>query len=53
MARFSLTKRAMADLVDIGRYTQEHWGLDQRNKYLTMLDSCFLDLETKLIATQD
>jgi toxin ParE1/3/4 len=47
MARFSLTKRAMADLVDNGRYTQEHWGLDQRNKYLTMLDSCFLDLAEK------
>jgi toxin ParE1/3/4 len=47
MAKFSLTKRAMADLIDIGRYTQEYWGLDQRNKYLTMLDSCFQDLAEK------
>ncbi len=44
MAIFSLTKRAMTDLVDIGRYTQEHWGPEQRNKYLTMLDSCFQQL---------
>ncbi|MFH0783720.1 MAG: type II toxin-antitoxin system RelE/ParE family toxin [Pseudomonadota bacterium] len=47
MAKFSLTKRAMADLVDIGRYTEEHWGFEQRNKYLTMLDSCFHDLAEK------
>lgn len=44
MAIFSLTKRAMTDLEDIGRYTQEHWGPEQRNKYLTMLDSCFQQL---------
>ncbi len=44
MTKFILTKRAMADLVDIGRYTQERWGHEQRNKYLSMLDSCFQQL---------
>ena len=44
MATFSLTKRAMADLIEIGRYTQKHWGVEQRNKYLTMLDSSFQQL---------
>ena len=44
MTMFILTKRAMADLVDIGHYTQERWGQEQRNKYLFMLDSCFQQL---------
>jgi toxin ParE1/3/4 len=44
MAKFALTKRALTDLQEIGRYTQKHWGLDQRNKYLAMLDSCFHQL---------
>jgi len=44
MTKFILTKRARADLVDIGRYTQERWGQEQRNKYLSMLDSCFKQL---------
>lgn len=39
MTKFILTKRAMVDLVDIGRYTQERWGQEQRNKYLSMLDN--------------
>jgi toxin ParE1/3/4 len=38
---FTLTKRALVDLVGIGSYTQKHWGREQRNDYLTMLDSCF------------
>ena len=44
MAKFSLTKRAIADLVDIAHYTEKHWGPEQRNKYLTMLDSGFQQL---------
>lgn len=44
MGKFTLTKRAIADLQEIGRYTQKHWGVDQRNAYLTMLDSCFQQL---------
>jgi toxin ParE1/3/4 len=44
MAKFSLTRRAIADLVDIARYTEKHWGVEQRNKYLTILDSAFQQL---------
>jgi len=44
MPSFSLTKRAMADLMEIGRYTQERWGIEQRNKYLTLIDACFQQL---------
>ncbi|MBC8394956.1 MAG: type II toxin-antitoxin system RelE/ParE family toxin [Deltaproteobacteria bacterium] len=41
MPSFRLTERAKDDLKSIGRYTQEIWGRDQRNKYLGILDSCF------------
>ena len=40
MPSFTLTKRALIDLVEIGTYTQKHWGWEQRNNYLTMLDGC-------------
>lgn len=41
MAQFSLTKAAIDDLREIGRYTQEHWGREQRRLYLSQLDLCF------------
>jgi toxin ParE1/3/4 len=41
MPSFTVTNKAKADLKEIGRYTQEHWGRDQ---YLTMLDACFHQL---------
>jgi toxin ParE1/3/4 len=41
---FSLTKQALEDLREIGRYTQERWGREQRRLYLALLDRCFLDL---------
>ena len=44
MPLFTLTKKALADLIEIGRYTQKRWGTEQRNTYLTMLDSCFQQL---------
>jgi len=44
MAGFLLTNAAKADLKNIGRYTHETWGLEQRNRYLTLLDSSFHDL---------
>jgi hypothetical protein len=28
MPSFTLTKRALIDLVEIGTYTQEHWGCE-------------------------
>ena len=44
MSGFVLTKAAKADLKSIGRYTQNTWGVEQRNRYLAMLDSSFHDL---------
>ena len=44
MPLFTVTNRAWADLMEIGRYTQKQWGRDQRNKYLAMLDECFHQL---------
>jgi toxin ParE1/3/4 len=44
MPTFRLTKRAKQDLKEIGHYTQEVWGREQRNKYLAELDSTFHDL---------
>jgi len=41
MPLFSLTKRAVEDLLEIGRYTQKHWGKQQRDIYLALLDACF------------
>jgi toxin ParE1/3/4 len=41
MPSFSLTKKAVADLFEIGRYTEQHWGKEQRYKYLSQLDTCF------------
>ena len=32
MPSFSLTNKAIADVVEIGRYTEEHWGQVQRDK---------------------
>jgi len=46
MSRFTLTSKATCDLKEIGRYTQYHWGYDQRNRYLALLDASF-----KLLAT--
>lgn len=39
MARFTLTKAAKRDLVEIARYTLEQWGDEQRVRYLTQLDA--------------
>lgn len=37
MAGYVLTRRARADLVEIGRYTRANWGELQRNRYLAAL----------------
>ena len=44
MPLFTLTNQAKIDLKEIGRYTQRHWGREQRNRYLAMLDTCFHQL---------
>ena len=38
---FRLTKKAIEDLRSIARYTENTWGRDQRNTYLSKLDSSF------------
>ena len=44
MSSFKITRKAQADLIEIGRYTTKEWGVSKRNSYLKGLDSCFLQL---------
>ncbi|MBU2649251.1 type II toxin-antitoxin system RelE/ParE family toxin [bacterium] len=44
MSSFRLSNQAVHDLLDIGRYTQKKWGIEQRNTYLKKLDDCFYQL---------
>ncbi|MBA4372280.1 MAG: plasmid stabilization protein ParE [Thermodesulfovibrio sp.] len=44
MPLFTITNKAKGDLKEIGRYTQERWGREQRDQYLTMIDVCFHQL---------
>jgi toxin ParE1/3/4 len=44
MSGFDLTKSAQADLKSIARYTQERWGVRQRNTYLKEIDQVFRSL---------
>ena len=41
MLPLRMTKKAIQDLKEIGRFTQETWGREQRNRYLSKLDECF------------
>ena len=41
MAGLFLSGKAKADVKEIGRYTQQRWGVEQRNRYLGELDACF------------
>ena len=38
---FQLTVRAKEDMKNIARYTQEVWGVSQRNVYLKQIDDIF------------
>ena len=53
MASFTITNLAKADLKEIGLYTQEKWGRDQRDKYLGMLDASFRKLAANPLAGRD
>lgn len=44
MPTFTLTNMAKADLKEIAKFTQNRWGLEQRNLYLQMLDVSFHQL---------
>jgi len=41
MPSYRLTNKALDDLRSIARYTEKTWGREQRNKYLSKLDSNF------------
>ena len=44
MRRFYLTRSAQADLGSIARFTQNRWGVRQRNAYLKEVDQVFRSL---------
>ena len=44
MKSFDLTKSAQADLKSIAKFTQERWGVRQRNVYLKEIDQVFRSL---------
>lgn len=52
MGAFRVSNAAIADLEDIGRYTQEQWGRGQRVAYLEGLNDQFkaLSLNPRLAA---
>jgi len=41
MPAYRLTKKALDDLRSIARYTEKTWGREQRNKYLSNMNSSF------------
>ena len=41
MPAYRLTNKALEDLRSIARYTEQIWGREQRNKYLSKLDASF------------
>ena len=41
MTLFALTHKAKADLYAIAIFTQERWGVEQRNLYIKQLDDTF------------
>jgi toxin ParE1/3/4 len=41
MPAFRLTAKAKEDLRGIGRWSQQQWGREQRDRYLAQLDRCF------------
>ena len=44
MPAYRLTNKALEDLRSIARYTEQTWGREQRNQYLSKLDASFLML---------
>jgi toxin ParE1/3/4 len=41
MPSFRVTRAAENDLIEIGRYTREHWSETQYRRYVTRLDDRF------------
>lgn len=44
MPSFKVTRKALTDLIAIGRFTLKEWGVPQMNRYLQQLDDCFSQL---------
>jgi toxin ParE1/3/4 len=44
MPIFKVSQKAEDDLFSIGKYTEEQWGIDQRNKYLDEINQRFHQL---------
>ena len=44
MPNYRLSRKALSDLVEIGRYTERKWSVNQRNTYLKQIDNCFAEL---------
>lgn len=44
MPIFKVSQKAEDDLLAIGKYTEEQWGIDQRNKYLDEINQRFHQL---------
>ena len=44
MKKLSFSRAARADILDIGRYTKENWGIKQRDLYIAKLFSAFENL---------
>lgn len=53
MVGFELTNKAKSDLKAIGVYTQNTWGKQQRNRYLTLLDKSFCALAADHLTGRD
>lgn len=45
MPKLLFSKAAHADLIAIGRYTEENWGIKQRDLYVGILFSAFEKLQ--------
>ena len=41
MGAFHLTPDAKSSLMQIARYTERTWGLEQRKRYMRSIDDCF------------
>ncbi len=44
MSSYKLSRKAVTDLLKIGRYTTKKWGIAQRDEYLKQIDNCFTQL---------
>ena len=41
MLQYRISAKAVEDLKNIGKYTQNKWGITQRNRYLRQIHDCF------------